>query len=196
MTLDITRRRGFVVGVSCSVLSLYGLWALLDRPTGGLRETAGEGGHAGHGAHGGATGALSPGDFRALAEEFIVANSLPDGSVRPGAAHDPTDHGDHGPDEAVSAPLEVYLMATRWQFEPANLRLTAGQVYRFRMMSLDVGHGASIQLGRGSHMIRLPVGVLNEQLLTFTRPGKYLLYCTKFCGPGHDMMSGRILVDA
>lgn len=196
MTSDVTTRRAFIVGMSCSVLSLYGLWALLDRPSGGEGAATSEGGHGGHGEHGGAAGALSPDEFRALSEQFIAANSLPDGSVRPGQANHAAGHGNHAPDEAVPAPVDVYLMATRWLFEPATLRLAVGQAYRFRMMALDIGHGASIQLGRGSRMIRLPAGVLNEQVLTFTRPGEHLLYCTTFCGPGHDLMSGRIVVDA
>lgn len=192
MATSLTKRRDFIVGVSCSVLGLYGLWALLDSPNPGPAAA----GHGGHGDHGGAAGEVSPTAFRAMAEQFIAANSLPDGSVQPGLAHDPSDHSEHGGSSGTGPPVDVYLVATRWLFEPAVIRLAVGRTYRFRMMAMDVAHGASIQLGRGSRMIRLPAGVLNEQLLTFTEPGQHLLYCTMFCGPGHDLMSGRILVSA
>jgi heme/copper-type cytochrome/quinol oxidase subunit 2 len=62
------------------------------------------------------------------------------------------------------------------------------------MMALDVSHGASLQLGRGSHIIRLRPGVMAERELTFTRPGEYLVYCTVYCGLGHDHMSATVIV--
>jgi uncharacterized cupredoxin-like copper-binding protein len=100
------------------------------------------------------------------------------------------------PAVAVHAPgaPEVYILAQQWSFEPAMLRLKANVPYRFRMMAVDTGHGASLQLGFGSRIVRLRRNVLTEQTLTFTRPGDYLLYCTVYCGPGHDFMSGRIVI--
>lgn len=98
------------------------------------------------------------------------------------------------PAHGAAAPVEVYLMAFQWGFEPAVLRLEAGRPYRFKMMAVDVAHGAALRLGPGSRVIRLRRGALVEQDLTFTRPGSHLLYCTVFCGPGHDRMAGRILV--
>lgn len=93
-----------------------------------------------------------------------------------------------------TSPLEVYLLAQQWSFDPSVLRLNANQSYRFRMMAVDAAHGASLQLGRASHIIRLPKGALVEQELSFTRPGEYLLYCTMYCGEGHQFMSGKIIV--
>jgi heme/copper-type cytochrome/quinol oxidase subunit 2 len=85
-------------------------------------------------------------------------------------------------------------MAVQWSYEPGTLRLRTGVPYRFRMMAIDVSHGASLQLGAGSQIIRLRRNALVERELTFTRPGEYLLYCTLYCGIGHDRMSGRIIV--
>jgi plastocyanin len=105
-----------------------------------------------------------------------------------------------GHDERESAPdvhdnpIDVYLLAAKWYYEPGHLRLAAGQRYRFRMMAGDVGHGASIQFGRGARMIRLRPGRLVEQEFTFSRPGELLVYCTIYCGAAHDMMQARISV--
>lgn len=93
-----------------------------------------------------------------------------------------------------TSPLEVYLLAQQWSFDPSVLRLSANQSYRFRMMAIDAAHGASLQLGKASHIIRLPKGALVEQDLSFTQPGEYLLYCTMYCGEGHQFMSGKIIV--
>ena len=62
------------------------------------------------------------------------------------------------------------------------------------MMASDVTHGASLQLGIGSRIIRLRPNVVTEQTITFNRPGPVLVYCTVFCGPAHDAMKARILV--
>ena len=94
----------------------------------------------------------------------------------------------------AGSPLDVYLVAQQWSFDPAVLRLRANQPYRFRMMAVDAAHGASLQLGRASHIIRLPKGSLVERELSFTQPGEYLLYCTMYCGEGHQFMSGKVIV--
>lgn len=178
------------------------------------------GGHGG--GHGPVAGRMSSEEFRRLTEAFVEAHKLPDGSVQPrrvAAAHagELEDHVGHDAqmmkdhampgsaspaatgarDAALGAgvgPIEVYLMAHQWGYAPAVLRLEAGVPYRFRMMAVDVAHGASIQLGGASRIIRLRPGALVEQELTFTRPGEYLLYCTVYCGLPHDRMRGTIIV--
>lgn len=95
--------------------------------------------------------------------------------------------GDHH-----AGPIDVYMLAEQWFYEPAHLRLDTGTSYRFRMMAADVPHGASIQFGHGARMIRLAPNTVTEIALTFERPGSYLVYCTAYCGAGHDGMQARI----
>lgn len=167
---------------------------------------------AGHGGHASESG-TSPEEFRRLTEAFVEQNALPDGSVQPrrtaAAGSDADSHAGHrmpsGAEAAhtsapaigaspIDDPIDVYLMAFQWGFEPTVLRLDAGAPYRFRMMAVDASHGASIQMGRASRIIRLRRGALVEQELTFTRRGDYLVYCTIYCGLAHDRMLGRIIV--
>lgn len=110
-----------------------------------------------------------------------------------GHGHADTGH-DHGGSATSGEPVDVYLMAQKFSYSPDALRLKAGVPYRFRMMADDITHGASIQLGAASRIIRLRPNVVTEQTLTFTRPGEYLVYCTVYCGPAHDAMQGRIVV--
>jgi len=105
-----------------------------------------------------------------------------------GAGHDAAGDGDAGD------PIKVYLLAEKWFYEPSDLRLDTGVTYRFRMMAADVSHGASIQFGRGGRMIRLRPNTVTEWDTSFTRPGSYLVYCTVYCGQGHDSMQARIEV--
>ena len=180
----------------------------------------GDGGHAGaapvkptpeaHAGHGGGGADPSSEEFRRLTEEFVARNQLADGSVRPqreGArTNDP--HAAHlgmagmppaaeVPREGAMSgadPIDVYLMAFQWGYEPSTLLLDARVPYRFRMMAIDASHGASIQLGSASRIIRLRRGALTEQMLSFTSPGEYLVYCTVYCGEAHDRMAGKIIV--
>ncbi len=201
-----TTRRGFIVATGFGVVSLYALWAAYGAAPlpflgagGEHAEPAASGGHGEHGVPKGP----SPEEFRRLAESFVEAHKLPDGSVRPRStvATSGADHALHGAAEHAAAraqspaePIDVYLMAYQWGYLPALLRLERDVPYRFRMMAVDVTHGAAIRIGNGSRVVRLRAGALIEQELRFTRPGEYLVYCTTYCGVVHDRMQGRIIV--
>ena len=220
-----TTRRGFVTAVSFGVVSLYGLWAAYGAAPTSLAflSNAGSGGMEGMG-HGG--GGMSVDEFRRLTTEFIEANSLPDGSVKPirraatamsmaetqvpsgeiqrpghGGGQD-DDHAARPPAPAAEKhgtehgddPLDIYLIATRYGYQPELLRLEAGESYRLRIMAVDADHGASINFRIGSRIIRCRAKTLTELKLVFPRPGEFMAYCTVYCGEGHDMMMGKIIV--
>lgn len=178
----LTTRRGFIAATSFAAVSLYGLWAAFDAAPLPFVHGHDEEPGGGHGGHGAGTG---PGaeEFRRATEAFAEQNRQADGSVAV-----PAEHAGHG------APADVYLMAYRWGFEPSALRLDAGGRYRFRMMAVDVSHGAGLQLGLASHVIRLPAGVLVDRVMGFSRPGRYLVYCTTYCGVPHHRMNAAIEV--
>lgn len=206
-----TTRRGFIVGAGFGVVSLYGLWAAYGATP--LRliphgdEAAPPDHTGGHGGHGRASGPAIE-DFRRLTGEFVEANKLADGSVRPQRQRvaEPAgtnEHAMHGAakqsatqiaPQPAAEPIDVYLAAYQWGYMPAVLRLEAGVPYRFRMMAVDVTHGASLQIGSRGHIIRLRAGALVEQELRFARAGEYLVYCTIYCGMLHDRMQGKIIV--
>ena len=100
----------------------------------------------------------------------------------------------HGPDEG-GEPIDVYLMAMRFSYMPTVLRLERGVPYRFRMMSMDVNHGASIHTGFAGHIMRRPAQTVVEMVMTFSEPGEFMMYCTVYCGEGHSQMKGKIIVE-
>lgn len=93
-------------------------------------------------------------------------------------------------------PIDVYILAQRYSFEPDLLRLERNVPYRFRMMAVDTSHGVSIlgSIALGGHIMRARPQALSEMTMTFTRPGEHLVYCTVYCGEGHDMMQAKIIV--
>ncbi len=100
----------------------------------------------------------------------------------------------HGPAQG-SEPIDVYLMAMRFYYHPTVLRLERGVPYRFRMMSMDVNHGASIHTGFAGHIMRRPAQTMSEMVMTFSEPGEFMIYCTVYCGVGHSQMKGKIIVE-
>lgn len=207
----LTTRRGFIVATGFGVVSLYGLWAAYGAAPLRLIAHGDEGAppdhSGGHGGHGRASGPIAE-EFRRLTEAFIEANKLPDGSVGPqralvAASATASEHPTHSAAEhsatqvtpqPAAEPVDVYLAAYQWGYLPAVLRLEAGVPYRFRMMAVDVTHGASLRVGGVGHIIRLRAGALLERELRFTRAGDYLVYCTVYCGMLHDRMQGKIIV--
>ncbi|MBK9345688.1 MAG: hypothetical protein IPN06_04250 [Burkholderiales bacterium] len=92
----------------------------------------------------------------------------------PAVATAPADpHASHGGStlpRGTGQAIDVLMTAGRWYYLPNVLRLDAGQAYRFKMMSVDIAHGASIQLGKGGRMMRLQPGRITEAALTFENP--------------------------
>ncbi|HHC08665.1 MAG TPA: cytochrome C oxidase subunit II [Actinobacteria bacterium] len=87
---------------------------------------------------------------------------------------------------------DAYVYAQRFSFYPI-LQLEKGEEYRIHVSSLDVQHGFSIQ----------PVN-LNFQIvptyeyvitLTPTESGEFQVVCNEYCGLGHHVMTGTILVN-
>ena len=104
------------------------------------------------------------------------------------------DHGQAEQGHAAGRAIDVLMVAGRWYYLPNALRLDVGQPYRFRMMAMDMVHGASIQFGNGARMMRLQPGRVSQTEMTFTRAGRYLLHCTVYCGDAHDVMQATIEV--
>ncbi len=184
MSNDGRPARDYVILVfSLAVLLLIPLWFAL-----GVFETeeAGDDGHGGMPGMGGM--GVSVEEFMQRTEAFVEEYERPDGCIEP-----PTTS------EMMEENPVVYIQATQFAYSPAKLCLKSGVTYTFRMMAIDVIHGASIQFGSGSLMVRLPPGVQVEQELTFSKAAcqltSCLLYCTFYCGAGHQVMSGQIIVE-
>ena len=133
-----------------------------------------EGGH-GHG-HGGEE-TLSASEFEELTRRFIEAHRLPDGSVRAG-------HG--GP---------IYVLAAQYSFTPNTIRVMAGEEYELRMLSMDVVHAFSIQMGDSSYNAVVMPKAVTALKFKPTKSGTYLIVCSEYCGIGHDYMYFSITVE-
>ena len=125
----------------------------------------------------GIRGKVDPQAFRARTQEFIQAYQVGTESGIPVVEPPPGS--------------DVYLMAMMWSWQPV-LRLRKGAEYTLHLSSLDLNHGFSLA----------PVN-LNFQIIpgydyglrvTPTEAGDFRIICNEFCGIGHHLMLGRVIV--
>lgn len=87
---------------------------------------------------------------------------------------------------------DAYLLARMWNWYPV-LKLKKGQTYRLHVSSTDLNHGLSIlPLNMNFHV--LP-GYDHVLTITPTSTGEFDIICNEFCGIGHHLMTGRIIVE-
>ncbi len=87
---------------------------------------------------------------------------------------------------------DAYLQAQMWSWYPV-LKLKKDQTYRLHMSSMDLQHGFSL-LPLNMNFQVLP-GYDHVLTITPTLEGEYQVICNEFCGIGHHLMTGKLLVE-
>jgi cytochrome c oxidase subunit II len=120
---------------------------------------------------------VEPAEFRARVDQFVAdyqigeLNGLPVVEPPPGS--------------------DIYLLGRMWTWYPV-LKLTKGVEYTLHLSSTDINHGFSLY----------PVNI-NFQVvpgydyglrIVPTEAGEFGIICNEFCGIGHHMMLGMVLV--
>jgi cytochrome c oxidase subunit 2 len=126
----------------------------------------------------GETYTVTPADFRARVDRFVEQNKVGERQGMP--VVQPPPGGD------------AYLLAAMWVWYPV-LKLQKGETYRLHMSSADLNHGFSLQPLNMNFQV-LP-GYDHVLTLTPTSTGEFTVVCNEFCGIGHHMMVGKILVE-
>ena len=97
---------------------------------------------------------------------------------------------------------EVFMTAKMWQFDagrdsgpvgvPPKVKIPRGSEVTFYVTSLDVDHGFYIE----GHAINLEVipGQVARGTVTFMQPGEFNIICNQYCGVGHQVMYGSVVV--
>jgi cytochrome c oxidase subunit II len=87
---------------------------------------------------------------------------------------------------------DVYLHANQFAFRPV-LKLQKDETYRLLVSSTDVQHGLSLQPTNLNFQV-LP-GYLYVIRITPDETGEFPIICNEYCGLGHHLMTGLIVVD-
>jgi len=89
--------------------------------------------------------------------------------------------------------VKVKLVMKKYEFDPPVVRVKQGQVVELDVETADVQHGLAVpDLG-----IKAPVhkGEVTQVLFRADKKGEYNMACYIICGPGHDDMAGKIVVE-
>jgi len=97
--------------------------------------------------------------------------------------------------------MDVYVMGKKWMWKFAYpegpnainvLRVPAGQNVRLLMTSRDVIHSFFVPEFRVKADV-LP-GRYTQLWFNATTPGRYQILCAEYCGAGHSIMRGEVIV--
>src|SRR2546423_5105521 len=97
--------------------------------------------------------------------------------------------------------MEIFVMGKQWMWhiqhpngvrEMNELHVPTGVPIKLTMISQDVLHEFFVPQFRVQFMV-VP-GRYTYQWFTATKPGKYYLFCTQYCGTQHSEMGGYVYV--
>ena len=86
---------------------------------------------------------------------------------------------------------DAYMQASTWQWSPI-LELQKGQTYRIHLSSKDLQHGFSLQ--PVNYNLQVLPGYDYVATLTPTEAGEFVIVCNEYCGIGHHLMVGKLIV--
>src|SRR5690606_17854028 len=88
---------------------------------------------------------------------------------------------------------EVAIVAQIWVFNPREIRVPVGSEVTFVATSRDVIPGLHLE-GTNVNVMLIP-GRITRQRAVFPRPGEYRFVCHEYCGTGHHLMFGNVIVE-
>jgi cytochrome c oxidase subunit 2 len=87
----------------------------------------------------------------------------------------------------------VTMLARMWAFSPSEIRVPVGSDVTFRITSEDITHGFIVEHHNAN--LEIVPGHIAQLRVTFDRPGTYRFLCHEYCGRGHHLMHGQIVVE-
>lgn len=116
-----------------------------------------------------------------------------EGRVNPSAVMTTEPFDQPGVRQIDANTYEVVIVARAWSFTPLEVRVPAGAEVIFTATTADVLHGFNVE-GTRLNMMLIP-GQISRNTHTFDEPGEYLIICHEYCGLGHHLMSGKVIVE-
>ena len=97
------------------------------------------------------------------------------------------------PSEKPQKPVEFNVIARKFEFEPAVIKVKQGDFVRLKVTSTDADHGIAIdELGIN---VKVPEGETKIVEFMADKKGEFTFMCSVFCGSGHSRMKGTLIVD-
>jgi len=95
--------------------------------------------------------------------------------------------------ESSPAAERIKVVMKKYSFEPSVIHVKAGQTTELEITTADVQHGFDVP-GLG---IKQPVRPGQAAIVTLKSPpkGEYNVVCGIICGPHHDDMTAKLVVE-
>ena len=113
-------------------------------------------------------------------------------TIDPTKLADDREFGNPGVTVRPDGSVVVVATAQLFSFTPDPIEVPVGKPVTFRLTSADVIHGFEI-VGTNANAMVVP-GYVSQFTVTFEKAGEYLIACNEYCGMGHHMMTGKIVV--
>lgn len=96
-------------------------------------------------------------------------------------------------DTSASTVKEFQVIAKRFTFEPATLRVKLGDTVRVQITSQDTDHGFAIS----EFNVNKTIAAGKTEVVEFVanKKGEFTVQCSVFCGVGHPDMKGQLIVE-
>ena len=88
--------------------------------------------------------------------------------------------------------VHLRVIGVTFAWLPAEATVPAATPITFHITAADVVHGFQIVGSNGQAMV-IP-GYISQFTTQFLTPGEYLIVCNEYCGVGHHMMAGKLIV--
>lgn len=88
----------------------------------------------------------------------------------------------------------VEITARQFAYTPDTVHVNVGERVRLVLTTADVAHSLAIR-EYGINLIVTP-GEPASTVFTADRAGRYVMYCTVYCGTGHPQHLGTLIVGA
>lgn len=94
--------------------------------------------------------------------------------------------------EAKKGIREIKVTAKKFEFLPDPIGVKQGEKVRLIISTLDVTHG----LGIKEYKINRTIEKGKTEVIEFTadKAGSFVMSCTVYCGDGHSVMKGKLIV--
>src|SRR5687767_549484 len=101
-----------------------------------------------------------------------------------------------GPARAQNKPeplVEIKVTARRFQFDPGTITVQKGRPVKLVITSEDAAHGFAIK----EFGIKETIEAKQTRTIEFIpdKSGRFRIYCTVYCGEGHEDMAGELVVE-
>ncbi|WP_435348734.1 cytochrome c oxidase subunit II [Haloarchaeobius sp. HRN-SO-5] len=117
------------------------------------------------------------------------------GTVDPQNLDNHSEFSDPGVRKTGPNEYEVYVVTRQFLFEPGTnqpIRVPSNSEVTFHITSADVIHGFEVA-GTNANTMAIP-GQVATITVEFDEPGTYGLVCNEYCGGGHHVMEGKLVV--